>query len=87
MIDTPDAFASTHTEEAAFSSDRWQARLTGCSATFIAVVDNIDVGLISGAQWQDGDGFAGLFQMATWRRSPESFRCSYNQYFKHFWGK
>lgn len=63
MIDTPDAFASTHTKKAAFSSDRWQARLTGCSATFIAVVDNIDVGLISGAQWQDRDGFAGLFQM------------------------
>jgi ribosomal protein S18 acetylase RimI-like enzyme len=63
LQDAPNAFARTHDEEAAFSPDKWRARLAGHSITVIAVSSNVDVGVVSGATWQDRDGYAGLFGM------------------------
>ena len=63
LADTPDAFARTHAEEAALAPEDWRARLSNGSATFVAVIDGADVGLVTGAEWRGRNGVAGLFGM------------------------
>lgn len=41
----PDAFYRSLAEEEAFGPDRWRERLSGTAATWVAVVDDVDVGL------------------------------------------
>lgn len=67
LADTPDAFASTLEMEAAFADQVWQDRLRGDSAaTFMAVLDEQDAGLVTGAPFAEaGEGTAGLFAMWT----------------------
>jgi len=43
--------------------DEWQARLSNGAATFIAIVNEADVGLVTGAKWRGREGVAGLFGM------------------------
>ncbi len=49
LADAPDAFASTHDEAAALPLNSWTAQLRKI-ATFVAVVDGEDVGLVRGAR-------------------------------------
>ena len=49
LADAPDAFASTHDEAAARPLDSWAAQLHNI-ATFVAVLDGEDVGLVRGAR-------------------------------------
>ena len=49
LADAPDAFGSTYDEVAAWPLDSWAAQLQKI-ATFVAVVDGEDVGLVRGAR-------------------------------------
>ena len=49
LADAPDAFGSTYDESAARPLDSWAAQLQEI-ATFVAVVDGEDVGLVRGAR-------------------------------------
>ena len=49
LADTPDAFGTTYDEAAAQPLDSWTAQLQEI-ATFVAVVDGEDVGLVRGAR-------------------------------------
>ena len=49
LAEAPDAFGSTHDEAAARPLDSWAAQLRKI-ATFVAVVDGEDVGLVRGAR-------------------------------------
>ena len=61
LADTPDAFASTLSNEQNMPDEKWSARLaTLDAATFIAVLDDRDIGIAVGAYF---DGAAGLFAM------------------------
>jgi ribosomal protein S18 acetylase RimI-like enzyme len=61
LADTPDAFGSTLNDELNIPDERWSSRLAAPdAATFIAVRDDHDVGLVVGAPI---DGDAGLFSM------------------------
>lgn len=49
LQDAPDAFASTHAREVERSVDGWE-RVISDRATFVAVVDGADVGMVRGAE-------------------------------------
>ncbi len=63
LADAPDAFARTFAEEAAFAEADWRKRLSSGSTTFIAVEDDADVGMVTGAGRRDNPGTAGLYGM------------------------
>lgn len=63
LSDTPDAFSSTFASETGFAPDRWQTRLSGKAANFVAVSDEQDAGLITGAPLRNDPIRAGLFSM------------------------
>ncbi len=63
LADAPDAFARTFAEEASFAEIHWRERLSSGSATFVAVDDNADVGLATGAARPGSPEVAGLFGM------------------------
>jgi GNAT superfamily N-acetyltransferase len=46
LADSPDAFASTYEQAAAYSAEDWETRLAAPGATFIAVTGGSDVGLV-----------------------------------------
>ena len=61
LADTPDAFASTLDHELSMPDEQWMRRLaTPDAATFIAVLDDHDIGIVVGAPF---DSAAGLFAM------------------------
>ncbi len=61
LADAPDAFARTHAEEVKLKPEEWRARLSDQAATFAAVIEAADVGLVTGAELRGHDGIAGLF--------------------------
>lgn len=63
LTDTPDAFARTYVEEEAFPEQDWRRRLSSGAKTYVAVLDDRDVGMATGAARRDRDGVAGLFGM------------------------
>jgi hypothetical protein len=69
LTDTPDAFARTYVEEEAFPEQDWRRRLSSGAKTFVAVLDDRDVGMATGAARRDRDGVAGLFGM-WWHLKP-----------------
>ena len=61
LQDTPDAFGATYERDVAITEERWRSRLgSEESATFVALVDGKDVGLVAGAAY---DSDAGLYSM------------------------
>ncbi len=62
LADAPDAFASTHAEAAALPPESWAAQLRSM-ATFAAVVDGEDVGLVRGARDDSRPDTAWLISM------------------------
>ena len=59
--DAPDAFGSTLTDELKMPDEQWQSRLAARdAATFIAALDDHDIGIAVGAPYDDA---AGLFAM------------------------
>ena len=64
LADSPDAFGTTLREDEARPAASWQQRLTDPeAATFLAVVDGHDVGMVVGAPYRTPGGSAGLFGM------------------------
>lgn len=63
LRDTPDAFASTYDDEESFPEQKWRQRLSSGARTFIAVLDDEDVGSVTCAGRRGRDGVAGLFGM------------------------
>lgn len=63
LADTPDAFARTLAEETAFPEADWRRRLTSGAKTFVAVLGDEDVGLVTGGAWDGRHKTAGLFGM------------------------
>lgn len=65
LLDAPDAFGTTLEEHKTQSPDLWRERLASSNAaTFLATTGADDVGLITGAEFQNRDGACGLF--GTW---------------------
>ncbi|WP_299845381.1 GNAT family N-acetyltransferase [uncultured Roseovarius sp.] len=69
LADAPDAFGSTLAAETRLNPADWQQRLSDRSATFVAMAQGGDIGVVSGAPWQGRAGVAGLFGMWT---APEA---------------
>ena len=64
LADAPDAFGMTLAVESTKPREGWCARLQDPgSATFLAVTDREDVGLIVGSRYDDAAADAGLFAM------------------------
>jgi len=64
LADAPDAFATTLAQDQARPPESWRTSLEDSGvATFLAVRDGEDVGLVVGAPWRGRDGVAGLFAM------------------------
>jgi GNAT superfamily N-acetyltransferase len=64
LQESPDAFGSTYEREQTMTDDEWRERLGRADgATFVAVVNNEDVGLVGGAAHHDVRGDAGLYSM------------------------
>ncbi len=61
LSEAPDAFARRLEEEAASDPAEWQALFHDDAATFVAVIDAADVGLVTGAKMRGREGVAGLF--------------------------
>lgn len=62
LEDAPDAFWRTYAEEVEFTEESWRERLSS-AATFVAVQEGSDVGVVTGARYDGHDGCAGLFGM------------------------
>ena len=58
LRDAPDAFGSTYEDNAARAAETWRAQLESL-ATFVAVVDGADVGMVRGGPF-DGDAFTAI---------------------------
>ncbi|MCA9002037.1 MAG: GNAT family N-acetyltransferase [Planctomycetes bacterium] len=64
LLDTPDAFGRLHAEEVDRPPAIWQERLaSSTAATFLAVLDGADVGMVSVADYEGKEGAAGVFGM------------------------
>lgn len=64
LLDTPDAFGRRHAEEVDREPAMWQLRLASRdTVTFLAVVDGVDLGIVSVADYEGKDGAAGIFSM------------------------
>ena len=64
LADSPDAFARTLADAQTLSDDHWRQRLEDTqAATFLAVHESADVGLVVGAPFSGREGAAGLFAM------------------------
>jgi GNAT superfamily N-acetyltransferase len=62
LRDAPDAFGTLLAEDLARPPDAWQARLrSDAAATFLATRDGADVGLATGAPYDDTAGLFGMF--------------------------
>lgn len=62
LRDAPDAFASTFDETAARPPESWRRQLVDL-ATFVAVVDGADAGLVRGGPFSEAPGAAMLLSM------------------------
>ncbi|MCJ8333635.1 MAG: GNAT family N-acetyltransferase [Epibacterium sp.] len=63
LQDNPEAFCTSYETEATWDADQWQRRLTGSSATFVAVLEGRDCGLVTAAALRGQPQDAGLFGM------------------------
>ena len=64
LLDTPDAFGSTHAHEVAQDDAWWQDRLANQEvSTYLAVHAGRDLGMAVGARYQGKEGVLGLFGM------------------------
>lgn len=64
LLDTPDAFGGLHSAEVDREPAMWRDRLANQSAaTYLAVVDGQDAGLVTVADYEGKPGAAGLFSM------------------------
>lgn len=64
LEDAPDAFATTVDDARSRTADSWRERLVDdAAATFLAVMNGIDVGMVVGADLVEHDATAGLFAM------------------------
>jgi ribosomal protein S18 acetylase RimI-like enzyme len=68
--DAPDAFGTTHAEDAARPDEGWQDRLRSGAVTLVAVADGRDAGLCVVSRSHDDPAVAGLYSMwvAPWAR-------------------
>lgn len=63
LRDAPDAFARTLEEEEPQPPEFWRERLGSQAVTFLASLEDADVGIVVGAPFPERDGAAGLFAM------------------------
>ncbi len=64
LLDTPDAFGRLHSEEVDRRPAMWQDRLANQgAATYLALVDGQDGGIVSVADYEGKPGAAGVFSM------------------------
>jgi GNAT superfamily N-acetyltransferase len=68
LLDAPDAFGSTHAQEAGESEDEWRAWVTGWpetddQASFVALDDGEWIGIALGVRWQRDPELVNLYAM------------------------
>ncbi len=64
LEEAPDAFGTTLAEDLARPPDAWRTRLESAdAATYVAVLDGLDIGMATGASYEWVEGSAGLFGM------------------------
>lgn len=63
LQDNPEAFCTSYETEANWDADQWQRRLIGSYATFVAVLEGRDCGLVTAAELRGQPQDAGLFGM------------------------
>src|SRR5687767_331434 len=62
LCDAPDAYGATYDESAARPLSNWMEQLAAL-ATFVAVLDEVDVGLVRGGPYEGKPGAAMLYSM------------------------